>query len=648
MAEWHGALDGDGNKYFYNEAGETRWDRPADYVTSEEEEEEEEAEVKNEAPAAAAHAAEEQVVNTDAELVVQEADDVPELGADAPTDDATADAGDGGADAAGSPDLAVPTDGDSDALAEESAAETAAAAAVKEEQEEEREAKEAEQAAAATRAQAEEDSAVAAAEEDAATAAAEAAAQAAAADVAAAVAAAVQEAAEEEERQRQQAAADAEEEEEEENKVAGRAFADPEAVSGSQQAADSVAELERKIRALRSEKEQLQQDKHQLQSELAKERVKAISGGVGGGGGSASGASSDKTIEQAEKLMKTQQKYAQEKEKATKLESEVGAVREVMVRHIAGPSADGVSYQNVPLAKLLDLYKKSFSDRAQSSDSRPGSRPATATGSRPATAAGGSSGSGSGNGNADSKKLQARVTELEQELEQLQEANDRLRRSGHVPNGDGIVDYASYPAKLQNQKKMFASSQAKLKDANEKIVKLSQHIEKLMLHLKHESAAKVKAAKTVRQLEETTSAQKEYIGSLEAKLGNRDKTIKQLRAGAKILEDQLQLMDEKYIEIRGKLDWTRQQSKKEVAKIQQEANDLRAKWALAGGLDLEHLIGKNKSSKMTKLKSEKPASGCVDVSPRPAQPTPSDTITIRPCQIMFLFLIIIVFPMFVG
>ena len=51
-------------------------------------------------------------------------------------------------------------------------------------------------------------------------------------------------------------------------------------------------------------------------------------------------------------------------------------------------------------------------------------------------------------------------------------------------------------------------------------------------------------------------------------------------------------MDDKYIELRTKLDWTRRQSKREVARVQKEANELRAKWSLAGGLDLEQLLGK--------------------------------------------------------
>ena len=56
-------------------------------------------------------------------------------------------------------------------------------------------------------------------------------------------------------------------------------------------------------------------------------------------------------------------------------------------------------------------------------------------------------------------------------------------------------------------------------------------------------------------------------------------------------EDQLRLMDEKYIELRNKLDWTRNQSQKEVRKIQAEANKLRVKWMMiAGSTDLIEFI----------------------------------------------------------
>lgn len=537
MSEWHSAEDGEGHRYFYNDEGETRWDRPEGYVTSDDEDDDDDAE----------EAEEEQ------------------------QQEQPADATDAGAAEAGTTD----------------AAEAEAEAKAKEEEEAKAKAEAEAQAAAEAEAKAKEEEEARVKAEEEARAQAEADAKAKAEAEAA-------------EQAHAEASAAAAEEEDTSNAASGNS--------------DNES-LQRQVDSLRAEKEQLEKDKNQLQSELAKERVKAMTGGSDGGGSSDT---SKQMIDQAEKLMKTTQNFAKAKEKASKLESEIDSVRGAMVRQIAGASADSSSYQNVPLSKLLDLYKKSFTEGSRPVSRAGGSRPASRAGgsrpssragsSRPASRAGG--GSDSRNNDEEKKKLQARIDDLESEVNSLTKRNSQLQRSNNI--GDGTLDYGSMPSKLQNQKRMYGKSQKKLKDANEKIVKLSQHIEKLMLHLKHESAAKVKSAKTVRRLEKTTAAQKEYIKSLESKLGNRDRTIKQLRAGAKILEDQLQLMDEKYIEIRGKLDWTRQQSKRQVAKIQKEANDLRAKWALAGGLDLEHLIGKGKSKKMSKLKTlaaDKPAGG---------------------------------------
>ena len=82
----------------------------------------------------------------------------------------------------------------------------------------------------------------------------------------------------------------------------------------------------------------------------------------------------------------------------------------------------------------------------------------------------------------------------------------------------------------------------------------------------------------------------------------QERVINDLKEGSAILEQQLRLMDDKYIELRTKLDWTRRQSKREVSRVQKEANDLRAKWALAGGLDLEELLGR-KAKKNPKLQA---------------------------------------------
>lgn len=50
------------------------------------------------------------------------------------------------------------------------------------------------------------------------------------------------------------------------------------------------------------------------------------------------------------------------------------------------------------------------------------------------------------------------------------------------------------------------------------------------------------------------------------------------------MEDQLRLMDEKYLELRTKLDYARESSEKRIKKAERTAGDLRVKFALAGNM----------------------------------------------------------------
>ena len=110
---------------------------------------------------------------------------------------------------------------------------------------------------------------------------------------------------------------------------------------------------------------------------------------------------------------------------------------------------------------------------------------------------------------------------------------------------------------------------------------MSEHIEKLMIHLKHEAAAKAKINDLQRRTEKEVAMLRTRNKTIQDKNAQRERVIKELKEGSKILEDQLRLMDEKYIELRAKLDWTRASSQKEMKRVASEANSLRAKWALA-------------------------------------------------------------------
>jgi hypothetical protein len=130
--------------------------------------------------------------------------------------------------------------------------------------------------------------------------------------------------------------------------------------------------------------------------------------------------------------------------------------------------------------------------------------------------------------------------------------------------------------------------------AQKKVAKLAEHIERLMTHLKHESTAKLKHQKVVQRMEEELGALRLRSAALVKKMQMRERVIEELREGSQILEEQLRLMDSKYVDMRRKLDWTRDHTKQQVKKMTEEADLLRARWQLAGGknLNLTKLVGR--------------------------------------------------------
>ena len=101
-----------------------------------------------------------------------------------------------------------------------------------------------------------------------------------------------------------------------------------------------------------------------------------------------------------------------------------------------------------------------------------------------------------------------------------------------------------------------------------------------------EATNKLKTTEQLRLLEKASFRYRDKIDILSKKSTAKDRLILELREGSKILEDQLRLMDEKYLELRTKLDWTRENGNKRVLKAEKTAKELRMKFALAGGASL--------------------------------------------------------------
>jgi chromosome segregation ATPase len=313
------------------------------------------------------------------------------------------------------------------------------------------------------------------------------------------------------------------------------------------------------------------------------------------------------------KLSDTIKKYKQE---AAKASEEVKYVREAIMREIAGTHSNlnqdksksqiivaeltrMKKYSNIPFPELIKLLAEAYGAQ---------------------TIPGGNNGAGNGsdgldktnlqlsNGktieNAESwkyesiKTIEREMSDLRTEVKSLQQKNERLHKykDETIKFRDLLKtseeNYSATQEKLIIQKDKTSSAREDTRRSNERVKALSEHIEKLMVHLKHEAAAKARTSSGNRRLKKELVLYKERNEALILKNRGRERVIRELREGCRILEDQLRLMDEKYIELRNKLDWTRNQSQKEVRKIQAEANKLRVKWMMiAGSTDTLKTLG---------------------------------------------------------
>ncbi|CAM9676957.1 unnamed protein product, partial [Ectocarpus fasciculatus] len=137
--------------------------------------------------------------------------------------------------------------------------------------------------------------------------------------------------------------------------------------------------------------------------------------------------------------------------------------------------------------------------------------------------------------------------------------------------------------RLRQEKSARLKAERKTQKVAGKVQVLSDHIEKLMMFLKHEATQKAKAHEQQRRLQKELELVKARSTALLRSNQAKDRVTTELREGSKILEDQLRLMDEKYMELRTKLDWTRTKADKDVRRARAQASALRTKWAILCG-----------------------------------------------------------------
>ena len=172
--------------------------------------------------------------------------------------------------------------------------------------------------------------------------------------------------------------------------------------------------------------------------------------------------------------------------------------------------------------------------------------------------------------------LKSKCDELEEKVEIAKEKSHEINMLQQK--------IAKLVERSRNDQKMRKNIENELFERNKRISALSDHIEKLMMYLKHEVTAKVRSITELSKLQKSFDQLNSDFEITEKRNIRKDEHIAKLQNEGMILEEQLRLMDEKYMELRMKLDWTRSQMEKMLKKREEEIQQLKDKIAMCGSL----------------------------------------------------------------
>lgn len=162
-----------------------------------------------------------------------------------------------------------------------------------------------------------------------------------------------------------------------------------------------------------------------------------------------------------------------------------------------------------------------------------------------------------------SKKARELQNDLTMNASTLDNANVMRSKNIHLMN---------QIKKLQEQRTIMETF---IGAQNKKMDVLIDHVEKLMKYIKTETGLRKKAYEAERDMKKVNGFLREKIEKQQQRIATEKRLVLQLAEGSKVLEDQLKLMDEKFLETRAKLDLYRTQFTREISKSKKEAHDIR-------------------------------------------------------------------------
>ncbi|KAL7542113.1 hypothetical protein ACHAXR_011529 [Thalassiosira sp. AJA248-18] len=262
------------------------------------------------------------------------------------------------------------------------------------------------------------------------------------------------------------------------------------------------------------------------------------------------------------------------KDELSILKMETDAFRAVLLRGINGGVTDSKNYSHVGLDELLRLRIQESASTQRSNTDDASIQPQQI-------------------GLARNESSVGVIQKLEHKLGMEAQQNDALEAkclslkgeleasAKHVEGVENLqLKVSQMVQRLRTEREVKFKVQKELSIEKNKVEALSDHIEKLMVHLKHEAIAKARSMADQSRLQREMEMMRLRSAAMTKKNERKDQVIVELRESGKLLEDQLRLMDEKYMELRSKLDWTRSQTERIVKKKEDEVKQLRMKFTM--------------------------------------------------------------------
>ena len=270
-------------------------------------------------------------------------------------------------------------------------------------------------------------------------------------------------------------------------------------------------------------------------------------------------------VSEGEKNLRLVLEVSKQRDELTLLRQEAEAFRATLLQGINGGVTNSNNYEHVSLEDLLRI-------RLQQATASEADDDIAATPSL-----------------KDKTSIEV-VKKLEDKLKFTVQHNDELegrciqlkdKLAAATKRNEGIENLHIKVSKMTDRIRYVLEQKARLNkhlvEETKKVEVLSDHVEKLMIHLKHEAIAKASSLSDQSRLQCELDHLKTRLEHMLKKSDRKDKLVVELRESGKMLDDQLRLMDEKYMDIRSKLVWTRSHTTKILRQKELEMQHLREK-----------------------------------------------------------------------